>query len=290
MTFHEPFLVTPGWTLLRVMLPLGGSLLPILSVILMLATARKYFSSGKSINLKLPLGIALLKTSTTLLTCCTHPRPNAGIAAVSHCPICTILAVYLLWNPTWLHWFTTNFGCTQIMLYFFSWDLDFKATILSNFKGLNYVAALLLLVMKTEEEAFWMIAVLLENVLVTDCYNKNLSGCHVEQRVFKDLLTKKCPRIAAHLEALEFDVSLVCTEWFLCLFAKSLPSETTLRVWDVLFNEGANLLFHVALAIFKMNEEELLTVHHVGDVIHIIQRCTHQLFDPDDLLTVICSR
>lgn len=61
-------------------------------------------------------------------------------------------------------------------------------------QGLNYVAALLLLVMKTEEEAFWMIAVLLENVLVTDCYNKNLSGCHVEQRVFKDLLTKKCPR------------------------------------------------------------------------------------------------
>lgn len=61
-------------------------------------------------------------------------------------------------------------------------------------QGLNYVAALLLLVMKTEEEAFWMIAVLLENVLVSDCYNKNLSGCHVEQRVFKDLLTKKCPR------------------------------------------------------------------------------------------------
>ncbi|XP_059276951.1 uncharacterized protein LOC132031102 [Lycium ferocissimum] len=153
-------------------------------------------------------------------------------------------------------------------------------------QGMNYVAALLLLVMKTEEEAFWMIAVLLENVLVSDCYNKNLSGCHVEQRVFKDLLNKKASRIAAHLDALEFDVSLVCTEWFLCLFAKSLPSETTLRVWDVLFNEGANLLFHVALAIFKMNEEELLTVHHVGDVIHIIQRCTHQLFDPDELLTV----
>ncbi|XP_016453871.1 uncharacterized protein LOC107778180 [Nicotiana tabacum] len=153
-------------------------------------------------------------------------------------------------------------------------------------QGLNYVAALLLLVMKTEEDAFWMIAVLLENVLVSDCYTKNLSGCHVEQRVFKDLLTKKCPRIAAHLDALEFDVSLVCTEWFLCLFAKSLPSETTLRVWDVLFNEGANLLFHVALAIFKMNEEELLTVHHVGDIIHIIQKSTHQLFDPDDLLTV----
>lgn len=99
------------------------------------------------------------------------------------------------------------------------------------------------------------------------------------------------------MEALDFDVSLVATEWFLCLFSKSLPSEvrtisgrlrlskwklfliycssfcytsvcklskpcyhvlfrslsqTTLRVWDVLFYEGAKVLFHVALAIFKV--------------------------------------
>ncbi|XP_051140109.1 uncharacterized protein LOC127257685 isoform X3 [Andrographis paniculata] len=111
-------------------------------------------------------------------------------------------------------------------------------------QGLNYVAALLLLVMNSEEEAFWMLAVLLENVLVNDCYTNNLSGCHVEQRVFKDLLTKKCPRIATHLESLDFDVSLVCTEWFLCLFSKSLPSETTMRVWDVLFYEGAKFSKH----------------------------------------------
>ncbi|CAL0317412.1 unnamed protein product [Lupinus luteus] len=153
-------------------------------------------------------------------------------------------------------------------------------------QGLNYVAALLLLVMKTEEDAFWMLAVLVENVLVNDCYTNNLSGCHVEQRVFKDLLVKKCPRIASHLEALGFDVSLVTTEWFLCLFSKSLPSETTLRVWDVIFYEGAKVIFNVALAIFKMKEDELLLTHHVGEVISILQITTHRLFDPDDLLTV----
>lgn len=32
-------------------------------------------------------------------------------------------------------------------------------------------------------------------------------------------------RLATRLEEIEFDVSLVTTEWFLCLFAKSLPSE-----------------------------------------------------------------
>ncbi|CAA6670825.1 unnamed protein product [Spirodela intermedia] len=141
-------------------------------------------------------------------------------------------------------------------------------------QGLNYVAALLLLVLKTEEDAFWMLAVLLEDVLVNDCYTDNLSGCHVEQRVFKDLLAKKCPRISAHLDAINFDVSLVTTEWFLCLFSKSLPSE------------GAKVLFHVALAIFKMKEEEILSAHHIGDVIDVLQTTTHHLYDPDELLTV----
>ena len=153
-------------------------------------------------------------------------------------------------------------------------------------QGLNYVAALLLLVMKTEEDAFWMLAVLLEDVLVNDCYTTNLSGCHVEQRVFKDLLIKHCPKLCAHLERLEFDVSVVATEWFLCLFSKSLPSETTLRVWDILFYEGTNVIFRVALAIFKMKEEELLSTHHFGDAVNKIQLTTHHLFTPDDLLTV----
>ncbi|KAJ3693194.1 hypothetical protein LUZ60_008674 [Juncus effusus] len=153
-------------------------------------------------------------------------------------------------------------------------------------QGLNYVAALLLLVMTEEEDAFWLLSVLLENVLVSDCYTDNLSGCHVEQRVFKDLLAKKCPRIAAHLDSMGFDASLVATEWFLCLFSKSLPSETTLRVWDVLFYEGAKVLFHVALAIFKMKEEELLRTHQIGDVIDILQTTSRNLYDPDVLLTV----
>lgn len=90
-----------------------------------------------------------------------------------------------------------------------------------------------------------------------------------------------------------------------------------MRVWDVLFFEGAKILFNIALAFFKvistpvtkvylsthgtrfliltipfhsiltkMNEEKILLTHHVGEVINIIQKTTHHLFDPDELLTV----
>ncbi|XP_078439312.1 uncharacterized protein LOC144709612 [Wolffia australiana] len=153
-------------------------------------------------------------------------------------------------------------------------------------QGLNYVAGMLLLVMTSEEDAFWMLAVLVEDLLVNDCYADNLYGCHVEQRVFKALLAKKSRRIASHLETLGFDVSWVATEWFLCLFSKSLPSETTMRVWDVLFYEGAKVLFHVALALIKMEEKRLLGANQICDVIVILQKSTHRLYDPDELITV----
>lgn len=153
-------------------------------------------------------------------------------------------------------------------------------------QGMNYVAASLLLVMKNEEEAFWMLAVLLENILLHDSYSENLYGCHVEQRVFKDLFKKKCPRLSAHLDSIDFDVSLVTTEWFLCLFSKSLPSESTMRVWDVLFNEGANTLFRVALAFFMMKEEDLLRARYVGEAIKILQEATRVAYDPEEFLKV----
>lgn len=35
-----------------------------------------------------------------------------------------------------------------------------------------------------------------------------------------------------------------------------------------------------------MKEEELLLAHQVGDVINILQKTTHHLFDPEELLTV----
>lgn len=153
-------------------------------------------------------------------------------------------------------------------------------------QGMNFVAAYLLLVMRSEEEAFWMLATLLEEVLYDDCFSEDLSGTHVEQRVLQDLLVKKLPKLAAHLNTINFEVSLVTTEWFLCLFARSFPTETTMRIWDVLFSEGAKVLFRVAIAIFKMREDELLKAQHLGEAIRILQNATHHLFDPDVLLKV----
>ncbi|XP_042205559.1 TBC1 domain family member 10A-like, partial [Homarus americanus] len=41
------------------------------------------------------------------------------------------------------------------------------------------------------------------------------------------------------------------TEWFMCLFSRTLPWSSVLRVWDMFFCEGVKVLFRVGLVILK---------------------------------------
>lgn len=68
--------------------------------------------------------------------------------------------------------------------------------------------------------------------------------------MFKQLVDAQFPTLAAHMEGQGVNVASVSTQWFLCLFVNSLPLETCLRVWDLLFLERcASVLFRIALTL-----------------------------------------
>lgn len=62
-------------------------------------------------------------------------------------------------------------------------------------QGMNVLAALLLLVFPEEEEAFWMLASLLERVLPSDYYSPSLLVSQADQRVLRDLLRIYLPEV-----------------------------------------------------------------------------------------------
>lgn len=45
-------------------------------------------------------------------------------------------------------------------------------------------------------------------------------------KALDELIAHKLPHLSAHLNALEADVSILATDWFLTLFAANMPSET----------------------------------------------------------------
>lgn len=155
-------------------------------------------------------------------------------------------------------------------------------------QGLNYLAGMLLLVLqKHEERAFWILVSLLdEGILYEDMFSRNLVGVHVEMQSLAELVAEKMPKLAHHLGTLQCDITIVATDWFLCLFCTSLPSETAMRVWDSLLCEGPKILYRVALALLKTNEEPIMKLNDAGNVLRHLRAANATIHDRDALMTL----
>ena len=51
---------------------------------------------------------------------------------------------------------------------------------------------------------------------------------------------------------------MVTMTWFLRLFVGDLQLEAVLRIFDCFFEEGPEFLFRAALAMFKLNQNDIL--------------------------------
>ncbi|XP_066037567.1 TBC1 domain family member 2A isoform X2 [Chamaea fasciata] len=146
-------------------------------------------------------------------------------------------------------------------------------------QGLNRLAAVALLVLEDEESAFWCLVYIVENLMPADYYSDTLITSQVDQRVFKDFLSEKLPRLMAHFEQYQIDVSLITFNWFLVAFVDSLVSDILLRVWDAFLYEGTKVIFRYALAIFKYNEEEILRIHDSVEIYQYLRFFTRMIMD-----------
>ncbi|KAM3848904.1 TBC1 domain family member 2A isoform 2-T3 [Vipera latastei] len=156
-------------------------------------------------------------------------------------------------------------------------------------QGLNRLAAIALLVLEEEEEAFWCLVHITNNLMPQDYYSNTLIGSQVDQRVFKDILSEKLPRLTAHLDQLQTDLSLVTFNWFLVVFVDSLVSDILLRVWDAFLYEGTKVIFRYALAIFKYNEEAILKIQDNLEFYQYLRFFTKTICDGRKLMSIAFS-
>ena len=60
----------------------------------------------------------------------------------------------------------------------------------------------------------------------------------MDGEIFFSLLRRVCPMAYRHLKKFKIDPILYMTEWFMCVFSRTLPWSCVLRVWDMFFCEG----------------------------------------------------
>ncbi|KAM7418253.1 hypothetical protein PAMA_017756 [Pampus argenteus] len=170
----------------------------------------------------------------------------------------------------------------QRILLAFSW----QSPVIGYCQGLNRLAAIALLVLQNEEDAFWCLVSVVETIMPQDYYTKNLAASQADQWVLKDFLAEKLPRLAAHFEDHSIDVSLITFNWFLVVFVESLPSDILLPLWDAFLYEGTKVIFRYALALFKYKEDDILKIHDSVEIYQYLRFFTKTISDGRRLISI----
>uniref|UniRef100_A0A8D0PGW7 TBC1 domain family member 10B n=1 Tax=Sus scrofa TaxID=9823 RepID=A0A8D0PGW7_PIG len=111
------------------------------------------------------------------------------------------------------------------------------------------VAAVLLMHMPAEQ-AFWCLVQICDKYL-PGYYSAGLEAIQLDGEIFFGLLRRASPLAHRHLRRQRIDPVLYMTEWFMCIFARTLPWASVLRVWDMFFCEGVKIIFRVALVLLR---------------------------------------
>ncbi|KJP85036.1 hypothetical protein AK88_05341 [Plasmodium fragile] len=149
-------------------------------------------------------------------------------------------------------------------------------------QSMNFIAAIALIFLK-EELAFWSIVQLIdsdyshEKINISDYYNHEMRGLRRDIIVIEELIRTKLPDVHLRLKEFDVDLSWICSEWLLCLFCTAFPITTTLRIWDCLFYEGDKIIFRIALALFKMNQEKLNELNSLESILLLFKETTKNM-------------
>ena len=92
---------------------------------------------------------------------------------------------------------------------------------------------------------------LAKRCLILCFFSPGMEAIQLDGDILFGLLKKVAPRVHKHLKTQEIEPILYMTEWFLCLFARTLPWPSVLRIWDMFCCEGVKVLFRVALVLLK---------------------------------------
>ncbi|CAB3411167.1 unnamed protein product [Caenorhabditis bovis] len=152
-------------------------------------------------------------------------------------------------------------------------------------QGLNRLAAIALLYLD-EQDAFWFLITCVEHLQPDGYYTSSLIGAVADQKVLRDLVGEKLPKLASHLRALEVDLSLFALSWFLTVFVDVLPHSIYLTIFDVFLYEGNKVLFRFALALLKICEPHVLQCRTIGTVHQCLSRAQDHITDFKQLANV----
>jgi len=150
-------------------------------------------------------------------------------------------------------------------------------------QGMSQIAALLLMYLNSEEDAFWA----LSQLMASPKYN--MHGFFIPgfpklirfQEQHDKILHKKLRRLQKHLIANSIDTGIYTLKWFFQCFLDRLPFSITIRIWDLYLLEGETILLVMAFTILKLHRKTLLKMG-MDELMEFLQKTLVEDFGYED--------
>ncbi|XP_019408496.1 PREDICTED: TBC1 domain family member 1 isoform X4 [Crocodylus porosus] len=156
-------------------------------------------------------------------------------------------------------YFSAQLGAGQLSLYNILKAYSLLDQEVGYCQGLSFVAGVLLLHM-SEEDAFKMLKFLMFDMGLRKQYRPDMTILQIQMYQLSRLLHDYHRDLYNHLEEYEIGPSLYAAPWFLTMFASQFPLGFVARVFDMLFLQGTEVIFKVALSL--LGSHKPLTLQH----------------------------
>ncbi|XP_053713814.1 TBC1 domain family member 1-like isoform X2 [Synchiropus splendidus] len=167
-------------------------------------------------------------------------------------------------------YFQAQLGAGQLSLYNLLKAYSLLDPEVGYCQGLSFMAGVLLLHMG-EEDAFNMLKFLMYDVGLRKQYRPDMIILQIQMYQLSRLLHDYHRDLYSHLEQQEIGPSLYATPWFLTAFASHFPLGFVARVFDMLFLEGSEVIFKVALSLLGSHKPLILQHDSLESIVEFIK-------------------
>ncbi|KAM4700423.1 TBC1 domain family member 4 isoform 2-T2 [Discoglossus pictus] len=167
-------------------------------------------------------------------------------------------------------YFSAQLGAGQLSLYNLLKAYSLLDKEVGYCQGISFVAGVLLLHM-SEQQAFEMLKFLMYDLGFRKQYRPDMISLQIQMYQLSRLLHDYHRDLYNHLEENEISPSLYAAPWFLTLFASQFPLGFVARVFDIIFLQGTEAIFKVALNLLSNNEASIMACDSFESIVDFLK-------------------
>jgi len=139
-------------------------------------------------------------------------------------------------------------------------------------QGMNFVAAVLLITLGNDQDAFWMLLAMLEGYHYRHIFASGVPLLPLRVFQFSGLVRQRLPKLWRHLSNEGFSLEIFAHQCVMTLFAYCIEPGFLAHVWDVFFFVGWKAFFRIGLGIFAKLQPRLLEMG-IEEISAYMHRC-----------------